>query len=354
MRPTATLALPVLSTSPLPARSTTTDAPRATGALQDRLGRGVGYLRLSLTRGCSMRCTYCRPETDANPKDELRLAPREIESLVRHLATKHGLTKVRLTGGDPTSRPELVDIIQRIASVQGIKDLAMTTNALTLERMAQRYKDTGLRRVNISLDTLDRERFAQLTGVDGLARVLRGIDAAVAAGLSPIKINTVVVRGQNETDLISLVRYAASRGLEIRFIELMPMGPLKDRWHERYVTEDEMRSNLSDAMRLDLACDQGHDAARRYRATLDDGQTATVGFITPMSCNFCADCNRVRLAADGSIYPCLMDRAAGSLMPALRPDFKGDLVDQLLTEALMHKQAEHPAFGSAVMTTLGG
>ncbi|MEM9346072.1 MAG: GTP 3',8-cyclase MoaA [Planctomycetota bacterium] len=342
-------ALPVI-----PSPKMRPSAPAFRGELQDPLGRGVGYLRISLTRGCSMRCTYCRPETDLNPSNELRLSPSEIEAIVRHLADQHGLTKVRLTGGDPTVRPDLIEIIERIAMIEGIDDLAMTTNGLTLPMMAHRYKQAGLRRINISLDTLDRERFATITGVDGLDRVVRGIDAAIDSGLYPIKINTVVVRGQNDRQLDRLVRFAADRGLVVRFIELMPMGPLKANWHDRYVPETEMRHRLSLTMGFCERLPQGHDAATRYRVTLASGQAATIGFITPMSCNFCADCNRLRLAADGSIYPCLMDRSAGSLLPALRPEFNGDLANRLLSDALACKQPEHPAFGPSVMKSIGG
>ncbi len=349
MKPTSILTLPVLSARP--AQASRSQNMRT---VHDPLGRGIGYLRLSLTRGCSMRCTYCRPETDANPRGELRLSPSEIEQLVRHLTEHHGLNKVRLTGGDPTSRPELLQIIERIASVPGVADLAMTTNGLTLERMAQHYRAAGLRRVNISLDTLDRDRFTRLTGVDGLDRVLRGIDAARAAGLSPIKLNTVVVRGQNESCLIELARFAAPRNLELRFIELMPMGPLASDWRERYVPASEVRERLSRAMRFDSLLPQGHDAARRHHVTLDDGRRATIGFITPMSCNFCADCNRLRITADGGIYPCLMDHPAGSLLSALRPAFDAERVDRLLRQAYTKKQPEHPAAGPVTMTAMGG
>ena len=342
-------ALPVM-----PSPITGTDTQSFNGELLDPLGRGIGYLRLSLTRGCSMRCTYCRPETDLNPSNEQRLSPTEIESIVRHLADRHGLSKVRLTGGDPTVRPDLIEIIERIETIDGVNDLAMTTNGLTLPTMARQYKQAGLKRVNISLDTLDRDQFTSLTGVDGLQRVLRGIDAAIEAGLCPIKINTVVVRGQNDEQLGRLVRFAAGRGLAVRFIELMPMGPLKEQWHERYVPEAEMRQRLAKTIRFGPQLPQGHDAATRHRVTLPYGQSTTVGFITPMSCNFCANCNRLRLAADGSIYPCLMDRAAGSLRPALRYGFDPNLADQLISEALTHKQSEHPAFGPAIMTAIGG
>lgn len=322
--------------------------------LQDVYGRRIGHLRLSLTKACAMRCTYCRPALLSHPRDEAKLSVDEIEYLVRHLAVHHGLHKVRLTGGDPTSRPELTEIIGRIAAVPGIDDLAMTTNALTLPHRAREYAHAGLHRINISLDTLNPRRFAKLTGVDGLSRVLDGIDAAEAAGLLPIRINCVVVRGQNEQDLPSLVRFAAERGFEVRFIELMPMGPLADQWADRYVPESQMRCQLNEIVRHWQPLEQGHDAARRYGVTLDDGAQATLGFITPMSCNFCAACNRIRVAADGMLYPCLMDKPVHSLLPALRPWFDGARLDDLIAAGLQQKRQEHPHDGFVVMTHIGG
>lgn len=344
--------LPVLD-SPTFALPATRRAARRRG-LADTHGRRIGYLRLSLTKACSMRCTYCRPEWVRNTRGETLLSVDEIDQLVRHLASRHGLRKVRLTGGDPTSRGELTEIIDRVAAVRGVHDLAMTTNGLTLERRAREYAAAGLRRVNISLDSLHRERFAALTGVDGLPRVLRGIDAAIDAGLWPVRLNTVVVRGHNEQDLPSLVRFAAERELDIRFIELMPMGPLAPRWSDRFVPESRMRIILNSCVVDWAPIEQGHDAARRYRALLDDGREVVVGFITPMSCNFCAACNRVRIAADGALYPCLMDEPVGSILPALRPAFDGDLLDALLLQGLEHKRAEHPHDGHGVMTHIGG
>lgn len=321
---------------------------------QDPTGRGIGYLRLSLTKACSMRCTYCRPGWLEQPRGEPMLTPAELEQLATHLVKHYGLSKVRLTGGDPTSRRELVEVIQRLAQVDGIKDLSMTTNGLTLVKRAQDYADAGLQRINLSMDSLDPERFAQMTGVDGLSRVLAGIDAARQAGIGPIKINTVVLRGENDVELPALVRFAARRGVVIRFIELMPMGPLASTWSQRYVPEQEMRERIDEIARSWELLPQGHDAARRYRVELDDGSVAEVGFITPMSCNFCADCNRVRLAADGAIYPCLMDVPRGSLLDAVRPVFDGEAVDKALREAFAQKQPEHPHDGFVVMTHIGG
>lgn len=329
-------------------------AGAADGSLRDAYGRGVGYLRLSLTAACAMRCTYCRPATFNNPRGEERLSPDEIESLVHHLATRHGLRKVRLTGGDPTSRRELTEIIGRISAIEGIADVAMTTNGLTLAHRAREYADAGLQRVNLSLDTLDRERFALMTGVDGLDRVMRGLDAAEEAGLWPIRMNTVVLRDQNDADLPSLVRFAASRGLEARFIELMPMGPLASSWRERYVPEAEMHRVLDGVVESWRPLEQGHDAARRYRVRLRDGRETVVGFITPMSCNFCASCNRIRIGADGTLYPCLMDRPSGSVLPALRPELDGDLLDSLIGAGLGQKRREHPHDGYGIMTSIGG
>ncbi|MGP1346126.1 MAG: GTP 3',8-cyclase MoaA [Phycisphaerales bacterium] len=324
------------------------------GPFTDRFGRTIGYLRLSLTKACSMRCTYCRPERITSTRGEPMLSVDEIDRLIRHLVAHHGLHKVRLTGGDPTSRSDLVRIIERIAAIPGISDLAMTTNGLTLPSRAAQYADAGLGRLNISLDTLDRERFARLTGVDGLDRVLRGLDAARDAGLWPIKLNSVVIRGQNDRDLSSLVRFAAAQDIEMRFIELMPMGPLAETWHERYVPERAMRAIIDPIVTQWTPLEQGHDAARRFAIRLDDGTTGVIGFITPMSCNFCAACNRIRIAADGRLYPCLMDKPAGTLLPAIRPDFDARMLDAIIVDGLAGKRDEHPHDGHAIMTHIGG
>ncbi len=321
--------------------------------MQDQHGRVIRYLRLSLTSACPMRCSYCRPGLDAH-HPRLLLTPREIQRVVGHLVSRHGVEKVRLTGGDPTARGDLVEIIARLAAIDGLSDLAMTTNGLTLATHARAYTGAGLRRVNVSLDSLDAHQFTRITGVDGLARVLTGIDAAQAAGLDPIKINTVVMRDQNEDQLPDLVRFAAARGLAIRFIELMPMGPLADDWEARYVPAHEMRERLDAVVARWSSLPRGSESAERYDATLTDGRHVQIGFITPMSCNFCAACNRLRVTCDGSVYPCLMDEPRGSILPAVRPSFDAQCFDRILANALASKASEHPAQGVAVMTGIGG
>ena len=320
----------------------------------DHQNRHIGYLRLSLTSACQMRCAYCRPDWLRGCDQSSQMTPTEIESVVRHLVSLHGVHKIRLTGGDPTVRPDLVEIIERIARIDGVCDLAMTTNGLTLARDAEAYRRAGLHRVNVSLDSLDPDTFRRMTGVNGLGIVLRGIDAAIKAGLQPVRLNTVVLAGENEHQLPDLVNYAAVHGLEIRFIELMPMGPLAEQWADLYVPESIMHQRLDPFVEHWQLQEQSHDSARRYHLRLTNGKAVTVGFITPMSCNFCGACNRLRLTADGGIYPCLMDQSQGSFLPALRPVFDPDHFDRLLAGALASKSPEHPAQGVSIMTTIGG
>ncbi|RMD64826.1 MAG: GTP 3',8-cyclase MoaA [Planctomycetota bacterium] len=321
--------------------------------MQDALGRAVRYLRLSLTPACQMRCVYCRPALHTNCAPDM-LGPSELEALALRLVEAHGVRKIRLTGGDPTARPDLLEIIERLARIPGLGELAMTTNGLSLASRARRYVEAGLSRVNVSLDSLDPARFARMTGVDALPRALEGVDAALEAGLTPVKLNTVVLRDENLQELPELVRFAAEKGVEIRFIELMPMGPLAGEWRQRYVPEQDMRRSLDRVVERWRPLAQGSDSARRFRVGLRGGGEATVGFITPMSCNFCAACDRIRIASDGAIYPCLMDRPAGSILPAIRPRFDGELLDRLLRDALARKQPVHPERGFVTMTVIGG
>lgn len=322
--------------------------------MQDTFNRQVSYLRLSITPACSMRCLYCRPGTLDTARGEALLTPDEIESLVRHLVQTQGLKKLRLTGGEPTARPDLLEIIRRVASIGGLRELVMTSNGLTMVRQARDLMGAGLQRVNISLDSLDAARFHRITGVDGLPRVLQGIDAAVAAGLHPVKINCVVVRGENDHELPDLLLFAAGKGLEICFIELMPMGPLASRWAERYVTGQEMRATLSSVVSRWEPLVRDGSPARRQRAHLRDGRTAQVGFITAMSDHFCDDCNRIRIGSDGSFYPCLMDRPSGTVLHALRPRLDAVELNRVLEQGLRGKSPIHPAEGHVVMVQIGG
>jgi cyclic pyranopterin phosphate synthase len=289
-----------------------------------------------------------------SPKEQTSLTAGEIESLVGHLVQHHGLKKVRLTGGEPTARPDLIEIVGRLAKIEGLSELAMTTYGLTLAKDAAALKKAGLMRVNISLDSLDPEKYQRITGVDGLRQALAGINAAIAAGLTPVKLNAVVVRGENNHDLSDLLLYAVDKGVEIRFIELMPMGPLARNWQQRFVPEAEMRQQLADVVTTWRPNRLGPNPAREYRAGLTYGRRARVGFVTAMTCPFCDACNRIRIAADGTYYPCLMDRPAGNLLAALRPKFDADLLDELLEQGVAQKAREHPPTSAGIMTHIGG
>lgn len=322
--------------------------------MHDPFGRAIRYLRLSITPACSMHCIYCRPAGLANEPSRGLLTPSELEAVVRHLVEKHGLRKVRLTGGEPTARGDVVEIVERLSQIDGIADLAMTTNGLALQRLAVPLRKAGLHRVNISLDSLDAQRFAEMTGLDGLERVKSGIEAAIRAGLAPVKLNTVVVRGQNDHELPALVRFAADRNVEIRFIELMPMGPLASSWEQRYVSTDEMCRRLECAIVESCEVPRGSSAARRMRAVLNDGTIVHLGFVSAMSCPFCDQCDRIRIAADGSLFPCLMDKPKANLLDTIRPAFDAAGFDAILVDAVNGKSAQHPATGFAVMTHIGG
>ncbi len=233
----------------------------------------------------------------------------------------------------------------------------MTTNGLTLARQARELAAAGLHRINVSLDALDGAVFAHIAGTASVERVIGGIDAAVRAGLTPVKLNTVVLRGINDRELPGLVRFAAARGLEIRFIELMPMGPLAGWWSERFVAADEMRARLADVVASWQPVGKDMrpgESARRFLARLSEGRWARIGFISAMSAPFCGGCNRIRLTADGTFYPCLMGPPAGSLLSALRPHLDTARLDHLLGQGLNAKAPTHPAAGLSVMTEIGG
>ncbi|WP_432799526.1 GTP 3',8-cyclase MoaA [Poriferisphaera sp. WC338] len=322
--------------------------------MQDKHGRSIGYLRLSITQQCPMACTYCRPVGYKPCASARSLTPEQIIQMVSHLSTQHGVSKVRLTGGEPSAHPQLLQIMSGISQIETVTDLAMTTGGLTLARCAEDYVHAGLSRVNVSLDSLNAQMFKKMTGVDGLDHVLRGIDTASEIGLSPLKLNTVVLRGHNDDELPELVRFAAEKGVPIRFIELMPMGPLAEQWTKLYVSAGEMRIRLDRVVQEWLPRSQGADSAEMFDVVLEDGLRGQVGFITPMSCNFCADCNRLRITSDGSVYPCLMDNPRGSVMAAFDPMFDTVRFDTILHDCMAVKAPEHPTIGLNVMTSIGG
>lgn len=304
--------------------------------LQDRFGRGIDYLRLSLTDRCDLRCSYCLPagfrdfETPAAWLD-----PDEIERVVAAFAAL-GVRRVRLTGGEPLTRREAIDIAARIGGLPGIDDLSLTTNGTQLARHAAELRRAGVRRLNVSLDTLDRQRFQTITGRDALDAVLAGLDAAGREGLLPIKINMVAIAGVNDDETEAMADFCMARGFVLRLIEPMPMGDSGRSVRPADLTA--IRARLRERFGLLEALVSGGGPARYLRSP--DGRF-TVGFITPMSQHFCDTCNRVRLSAEGVLYLCLGQNDAVDLGVRVRADATRDDLIEAITKAVALKPERH-------------
>ena len=293
------------------------------GGMTDRYGRKITYIRLSVTDRCDFRCTYCMAEEMTFlPRKEI-LSLEECLRLVRVFASL-GVTKVRLTGGEPLVRHDLVWLAGQIAATPGIEHLVMTTNGSQLERYAAELRQAGVRRLNISLDTLDAARFKSITRVGDLAKVLRGIEAACAAGFERIKLNTVMMHGINDDEFVRLVEFAAERGIDIAFIEEMPLGDIGHGRSTTYVSSDDALARLQARFALVPSSVSTGGPARYWQLV---GSGSRVGFISPHSHNFCDTCNRVRITAKGELYPCLGHNDAVALLPVLRehPDDEAPL-----------------------------
>jgi GTP 3',8-cyclase len=270
--------------------------------LVDPNGRVQRYLRLSVTDTCNLRCVYCRPQTGSvRTSLDRRLSRSEIARLVGLLASM-GIAKVRITGGEPLSHPDIVDIVRDIAQIGGIEPPVATTNGTLLKELAHDLRDAGLARLNISLDTLKRDRFGGIAGVGAFDRVIEGIEAAQRAGFDTLKLNAVVMRGTNDDELTEFVEFGAERGIEVRFIEFMPGR--SNGWNKgRLVPCAEMRERIGRQHRLaEIIDDDDVGVARRYRV---EPLGSVVGFISSVSGPFCAGCGRLRLTADGTLRTCL-------------------------------------------------
>ena len=312
----------------------------AAGLLCDRFGRRIENLRISVTDRCNFRCLYCIPDPDITwlPRQEL-LRLEEIARLAR-IAVAVGIRKLRITGGEPLLRKNLPSLIEELAALPGLEDLALTTNASELPRMAPALAAAGLQRVNISLDSLDRECFQRIAQRDALHLVLAGIDAAVRAGLHPISINCVVIRGENEGEVLDFARFARERALEVRFIEFMPLEH-GHRWgRDALVPGRELRERIESVYPLAPSADRDPHAPSRdwiFR----DGAPGMVGFIDSVTEPFCADCNRIRLTADGKLRTCLFSLHEHDLRGPLRDGESDAAIAARLHTAVQSKELKH-------------
>jgi len=324
--------------------------------LHDSFGRKLNYLRISVTDRCNMACSYCRPSADAykaEPRSHI-LSFEEIRRIV-NVAASLGVNKVRITGGEPLVRKDLPDLIAALSQVDGITDLAMTSNATYLSKHANALKKAGLNRINISLDTLNPLKFKKLTGSD-IQPVLHGIQAAKNAGLLPIKLNTVLMQGINEDEVASLIDFASDMGATIRFIELMPMKQGMD-WDKHYISIADILAREDVQQRVDISpMTTGNTAARYLSLKHGNGE---VGFIMPMSDRFCEGCNRLRLTADGGLRSCLPEDKHMNLRDVIRGGGSDDDIRTIfLRSALIKPEIGTYAFdsdaGKRSMIQIGG
>jgi cyclic pyranopterin phosphate synthase len=283
--------------------------------LVDTFGRAHNNLRISVTDRCNLRCTYCMPEEVVFMDRAELLTFEEIAHFVK-VAAPLGIDKVRLTGGEPLMRRNLERLAALVAAVPGIRDVGLTTNGLLLAEQAQRLYDAGLRRLNVSLDTLDPGRFRQLTRRDGLERVLEGIQAARSAGFAPIKVNAVVIRGVNDVDVVPLARYGREHGLEMRFIEYMPIGAEAWEREKVYFGHEILEAIERDVGPLSPAPDYDPRAPAMDFVYADG--CGRVGLIASVSRPFCLSCNRLRLTSDGKLRNCLFALSEVDVKPLLR------------------------------------
>jgi cyclic pyranopterin phosphate synthase len=335
--------------------------------LVDSCYRPINYLRISVTDRCNLRCVYCMPSqgVDLMPREEL-LTYEEIITIVK-AAVELGITKIRLTGGEPLVRTGLPEFISRLAKIEEIEDISLTTNGILLKEFAQELKHAGLKRVNISLDTRDPAKFQRITLHDKLKDVLEGIDAANNAGLNPVKINVVAMRGVNDDEILDFARLTIDSGWHVRFIELMPftanscsdvcVGEKIDKLQTDFISISEIKERMNTLGKMEpIRSMVGSGPAKYFRFHNASG---TIGFISPVSQHFCEDCNRLRLTADGKLRLCLFSDDEIDLRSLLRAGAMQEKVKEIIMEAVKNKPKQHQLAQGAVprkrfMSQVGG
>ncbi len=307
--------------------------------LVDRFGRRITYVRLSVTDRCDLRCVYCMAE-------DMRFLPRSQVLTLEEIArlgkcfSELGVTKLRITGGEPLVRRNILWLFKRLGELPGVRDLTITTNGTQLTRYAPDLKSAGVTRVNVSLDSLRPERFRAITRLGDLDKTLAGIDAALEAGFSRVKINSVILKNRNHDEVSGLVDFALGRGMDISFIEEMPLGIIGD--HDRaeaYYSSDQIRLDLADRFELVPTTETTGGPSLYYRTAGFEGR---IGFISPHSHNFCGDCNRVRVTAEGRLLLCLGQEYSTDLRRALRANpLNDEAVKRVMAAAMSVKPRGH-------------
>lgn len=301
--------------------------------MKDKYGREIEYLRISITDRCNLKCLYCSPDEDTAKKCNETLTPEEIEKIVRSMVNV-GIRNVRITGGEPLVRGDVCEIIERISKIPGIEDISMTTNGINLGKLADKLKAAGLKRLNVSLDTLKKDRFKYITGGGNLEDTLQGIHKAMRLGIKPVKINTVLIKGVNDDEIDDLMELTRNSPLEVRFIELMPIGKFGEQNSDKIVYNSDIIKNHPQL--IFMGDNLSGAPASYYRI---DGYEGKVGFISPMSHKFCSSCNRIRLTSDGKIKLCLGNNSEMEVAAVLRENPQD--LDEFIKKAIYDKPAGH-------------
>ena len=302
--------------------------------MRDSFGREINYLRISLTDRCNLRCSYCMPEqgiVNKTEHDEI-LSLEEVYRIAKAFA-KLGVSKIRLTGGEPLVRKGIVELVERLSKLDGVTDLAMTTNGLLLKDMAGPLKDAGLGRVNISLDTLDKSKYKEITRGGDLKKVLEGIEEARRVGLTPIKINTVLIGGFNDNEIMDFINMTQKENIDVRFIELMPIGEAADWVTKNFISNNKVIERAKALIPVNR--DDVSSPATYYKLP---GAKGKVGIINPISCKFCEYCNRVRLTSTGKLKLCLHSNKEIDLKKYLHSD---DALEGIILDSVHKKEESH-------------
>ncbi len=302
--------------------------------MRDSFGREINYLRISLTDRCNLRCSYCMPERGIiNKTSHNEILPLEDVYRIAKVFAKLGVDKIRLTGGEPLVRKGIVDLVQMLSKLDGIKDLAMTTNGLLLTEMAAPLKKAGLGRINVSLDTLDKQKYKEITRGGDLTKVLEGIKVAKKAGLTPIKINTVLIGGFNDSEIVDFINITKQEDVDVRFIELMPIGEAADWATKNFISNNKVLESAEELIPVEK--DDLSSPANYYKLPDAKGK---VGIINPISCKFCEYCNRIRLTATGKLKLCLHSNKEIDLKQYLYSD---EALENIILESINEKEEAH-------------
>ena len=307
----------------------------------DKFDREINYLRVSITDRCNLRCKYCRPKEGISLKGHADILRYEEIIRIVSVAVKLGLIKVRITGGEPLVRRGFIDFIAALKKIKGLQDISLTTNGIFLEEYAQGIFDAGIHRINISLDSLNKEKYFHITNGGSLDSVLRGIAKAEKIGFSPIKINAVAIKGFNDDEVLDFAKLAVDKPFQVRFIELMPMGQSNSVHGEDYLPLSQLIKKINAKFELEqLKIKKGKSdgPATIFRIKKGRGE---IGFINPISSHFCSTCNRLRLTADGRLRACLLKEEEIDLKKALTENCSDDVLESLIRKAILLKPKNH-------------